>query len=369
MTLPTIAISHQTIVDGDAIGNDILGMYSILRNHGYDVGLIAENLTEDLKDFQLSSRQLDIFLENKDSILIYHHSVYWKYGEEILDKFKGKACFKFHNITPPHFFERYSSFYYEICLQGVKQTERLLKKFGYSFWWGDSDFNSHQLQAYGLKPELSITVPPFTHLEKLEVVDPNFSLIDSLISNGGNNVLFVGRVAPNKGHIHLMKTLRHYKENYDDNIHLWLVGSMDQQELKLYNMQLFDLIGKFNLRDSISFIDKISEKDLKSYYLSCDEFLCMSEHEGFCVPIIEAQKFNLPVVAYSGTALQETIGGNQITFDTFDYDFSASALYTVFSDEKIQDFCRKYGSENVSSRFSQDKIRNKFFAAFQAAGS
>ncbi|OPX65139.1 MULTISPECIES: glycosyltransferase [unclassified Methanoregula] len=369
MTLPTIAIAHQTIVDGDAIGNDILGMYSILRNQGYEVGLIAENLTNDLKGFQLNSRQHDRFMENKNSVLIYHHSVYWKEGEEILNKFKGKTFFKFHNITPPHFFEKYSSFYYEICLQGMRQTDRLLKKFCHSFWWGDSEFNSRQLKAGGLKPEFSLTIPPFTQLEKLKNVEPNFSLIDSLIGNNCNNVLFVGRVAPNKGHIHLMKTLRNYKENYDNKIHLWLVGSMDQQELQLYNIMLLDLIRKYNLKDSISFIDKISEKDLKSYYISCDEFLCMSEHEGFCVPIIEAQKFELPVIAHSGTALLETIGNKQIMFDTFDYDFSASALYTVFSDEKIQDFCRKYGSENVTSRFSQEIIQKKFLTAFQMTGS
>lgn len=365
MKKPIIVIAHQTIIDGDAIGNDIVGMHYTLINEGYNVGLISEYSSDILKKYQMNSASIHNFLENTDSILIYHHSIFWEFGENLLDRFKGKIIFKFHNITPPQFFWDFSSIHYEKCLQGIEQTKRFFNRYKNSMWWGDSSFNSLQLQQIGLKPSQIITVPPFNRLDALEKIEPNYKIIEDLIENNCNNVLFVGRVAPNKGHIHLINIIKAYKENYDSNIHLWILGPIDHDHLKIYFNHLSSLIENYGLDRNISFVDKKPESDIKAYYLSCDEFLCMSEHEGFCIPIIEAQQLMLPVVTYGGAALSETTGKNQIILDSFDYPFAASALFTIYTDENVKKFCKKNGRINVDLKYSSEKIRNEFMSAFE----
>jgi glycosyltransferase involved in cell wall biosynthesis len=364
MTLPKVAIAHQTIVDGDAVGNDIRGMFTTLLNNGYNTGLISEYISDPIKRFHLNQIKIKQFLENPDSVLIYHHSIFWEWGEELLEQFKGLIFFKFHNITPPHFFSNYSSLHYEKCHRGIEQTIRLISKYPDVIWWADSDFNAGFLQDLGADPKHTVILPPFNQIEKLKGIEPDFRIIDSLINNNCNNILFVGRVAPNKGHKHLIETIKRYKESYHPEVHLWILGEIDREYLGQYFNQLSELIHHFRLEKNISFIGKIPDAEVKAYFLACDEYLCMSEHEGFCVPIIEAQEFSLPVVTFGGTALRETTGRNQIILDTLDYDLTASALFTVYHDEKIKRFCKKHGLINVNSRFSPEKISNAFLCAF-----
>jgi glycosyltransferase involved in cell wall biosynthesis len=206
-------------------------------------------------------------------------------------------------------------------------------------------------------------VPPFNVIDELDGIEPNFNLIDSIVNNKKNNILFVGRVAPNKGHMHLIETINAYKNMFDSNVHLWVVGALDTDNCKLYNEQLSALIKKHGLDNDITFSGKQPIENLKAYYLACDEFLCTSEHEGFCVPIIEAQKLMLPVISLGGTALSETVGKNQIILKNTDYDYAASALFTLFTDENIRKFCRNYGLINYNSRFTNAAIKEQFIYA------
>jgi glycosyltransferase involved in cell wall biosynthesis len=360
-----VGIASQTIRDGDAVGNDITGMYCTLANEGFDVGLISEYVSDSLADYQMDPAGIQNFVEDKDAVLIYHHSIFWEFGEHILEKFKGKIIFRFHNITPPHFFKDYSNIHYEKCLKGQEQTNRFIKRYKNSPWWGASVFNAIQLEQSGLDRVRTMIVPPFNRIDAIEKIDPNYKIIDDLIKNNDNNVLFIGRVVPNKGHVHLIHCIKEYKKNYDSNIHLWIIGQIDHDHLNAYGNQLAMLIKKFGLERNISFVGKIPENDIKSYYLGCDEYLCMSEHEGFCVPIIEAQQMMLPVITYGGSALRETTGKNQIILDSFDYPFAASALFTLFTDEKVRNYCKKHGLINAESNFSTEKIKNGFMSAFE----
>lgn len=365
MKKPRIAIAHQTITDADAVGNDIMSMYHILKKNGYETNLIAEYFSENIRDLQMDTGNIHNFIENENSILIYHHSIFWDYGERLLERFKGKIIFKFHNITPPFFFKEYSYTDYQKCVNGIDQTQRYVIRHNNSQWWVDSTFNSVQLQQTGVEKERITVIPPFNRLEALEKIEPNFRIIDEIIKNKSNNVLFIGRVAPNKGHIHLIKVIKKYKEFYNSNIHLWVLGPIDQDPHNSYYPQLSMRIKKFGLENNVSFVGKVPESDLKAYYLGCDELLCMSEHEGFCLPIIEAQRMMLPVVTYGGSALRETAGENQIILDTLDYSFAASALFTLYNDESVRNFCKKCGRMNVDSRFSSEKNCTKFFSAFE----
>ena len=356
--MTNVIIAHQTITDRDAIGHDILGMYETLIEQGHNVYAYSEYCLGKAKSLPTSSTINKKLFEDKNNIIIYHHSIFWEGGEKILSEFKGKKIFKYHNITPPDYFINFSDINYQKCKEGIEQTKRLVGRFKDSLWICDSEFNRQDLFRHGLRPGHCSIVPPFNVLEDLEKQEPNFQLVESLIDNNSNNVLFVGRVAPNKGHIHLINIIKKYKDIYDTNVHLWVVGSVDHN-IQRYNNELYKIIKKYNLEKNITFTDSQPIENLRAYYLACDEFLCFSEHEGFCVPIIEAQKMMLPVVTYGESALSDTVGKNQIVLNDFDYTFAASALYTIYKEDNVQDFCRYNGLLNVNSRFSNHVIKDK----------
>lgn len=364
MTMQNIIIAHQTVAEGDAIGHDILGMCDTLNQLGYKAHIYAENYLGKAKHYEIDSVKLSKLSKSSNNLLIYHHSIFWENGEKILSTFNGRKIFKFHNITPSDYFRNYSDSLYARCHHGIEQTKRLVKKYGECIWWGDSNYNCQNLQELGVLHDFCLTVPPFNVLSELVSIEPNFEIVDSLVNNRKNNILFLGRVAPNKGHKHLIETINIYRQMYGTAVHLWIVGSIDNNECKSYNDELARLIRDYGLTKNITFTDKLSIEDIKAYYLACDSFLCLSEHEGFCVPIIEAQKLMLPIVTLGGSALCETIGQNQIIVDNLDYNFAASALYTIYSDDRVNKFCIHNGLANVDSRFAKDIIKNKFISAF-----
>jgi glycosyltransferase involved in cell wall biosynthesis len=358
-----VVIAHQTITEGDAIGHDIMGMYDTLTELGYNTSLYTEYSFGRSSQLRQSSSQLRGILGKEDTILIYHHSIHWEAGEKAISNFRGKIIFRYHNITPPDFFRSFSDSHYYKCSMGIEQTKRLINRHKNAVWWSASEFNNTDLKEMGLEPNKCVVVPPFNVVEELDGVEPNFNLIDLIIDNKNNNVLFVGRVAPNKGHTHLIETINAYKNMFDSNVHLWIVGALDNDNSRLYNEHLKAQIRKNGLDDDITFLGKQPIENLKAYYLGCDEFLCTSEHEGFCVPIIEAQKLMLPVITLGNTALSETVGKNQIVLKNMNYDYAASAVFTLYTEEKIRKFCRKYGLINYDSRFTNAVIKERFVSA------
>ena len=118
-----ISIAHENISEKDAIGHDILGMAKLLRELGVEVTLFGQNFSEGVCEQYNTCCSMESLIENKSSILIYHHSVYWEEGSELLENFKGEIIFKFHNVTPFHYFSKYSALYEDFCKKGNSQTK------------------------------------------------------------------------------------------------------------------------------------------------------------------------------------------------------------------------------------------------------
>ncbi len=327
-------ITATAIMENDAIGNDVLKELECLNNNGFDVYLYAEKIDERYNSYLLDLAKLNKMVQQRDTILIYHHGTYWPYGEEMINNASCKIYLKYHNITPASFFEEYSSELYNSTLFGREQTERLVRSGKIHRYLPDSTFNGEELLSYGANSAQIFTLPPFHRVEEFAAVEANPKIIDEL-ADGRINVLFVGRIAPNKGCEHLIEVIRIYRELYDDNIRLNLVGGLDER-LGDYFDELNNRINAYGLADMIQFRQKVSFKDLKSYYQASDIFLLMSEHEGFCVPILEAQYNKLPIVALNRCAVKETLGENQVLFDELDYaEFAVSINMIVNSSEYI----------------------------------
>lgn len=348
-------IMHQTVTKHDAIGNDIEAMYFLLNENNYECVVYAENKQND-KVRYIDIAELDQQIKMRENIIIYHHSVNWSSGYEILKRADCRIVFRYHNITPPHFFENYNIFHYQQCREGRKLTTKLLKEFSDSMWISASKYNVSDLK--GISNKQIFVCPPFHKIEQWTKNMPDETILAKLLESEAINILFVGRVVPNKGHLFLLEILRIFRLNYNKEIKLHIIGKFDDG-LATYNELITQKIEEYYLQDSIEFIGEINDSSLLSYYLGCDIMVCVSEHEGFCVPIIEAQYNRLPIIALNECAVPETIGKNQLVLEKNAGDFAA-AIKVIYDLPEYQKYLIEYGMKNYEQRFSNQKISKTF---------
>ena len=345
---------HQTVAKHDAIGNDIEKVAEVCSiNH--ESYVFADNMFNE-KLVYISEEQLLTYIQQENNLLIYHHSVFWDKGEKILDKAKCKIMIKYHNITPETFFEGYHQHHYEQCKFGRAQTLSIARKYDV-LWMCDSLYNSLDISEIVDQNRICI-VPPFNKIEEWCHKTPEEKLLSKLMNSKEINLLFVGRVAPNKNHLFLLDILRSYIGNYNENVILRIIGKMDK-DLEKYNNELTAYIEKYALYENVEFIGEVNEQKLLSYYLGSDIFLCASEHEGFCVPLLESQYFMLPVIAKSTSAVTDTMGNNQILLGEDEKEYS-SAIHLLYGKQAARHLVRIKGKENYNIRFTNDLIKNKF---------
>lgn len=350
-----VIILHQTVTNHDAIGNDIEMMYRIF-NKKWKCYIYAQNQFNRELNY-ISEEELDFELNQVDTIFIYHHSVFWKAGEEILNKAKGKIIIRYHNITPAEFFEGYNENHFSQCSLGRKQTVRLAKIFSDAVWLVDSNYNAEDIIAYVAKENIFVC-PPFHKIEEWADKKPDENVLKELVNNQMINLLFVGRVVPNKGHILLIDILYSFCKNYDNKVKLRVIGKFDDGLAK-YNDLIKEKINRYGLGNYIEFIGEINDATLMSYYLGSDIFICTSEHEGFCVPIVEANYFGLPIIARNSSAIPETMGKGEVILQE-DEKAYAAAIHVIMGDIRARKMLIKNGQNNYNTRFQYNTIYDTF---------
>ncbi len=355
-----ILIMTPSLHEHDAVGNDVLQQYYSLGEKGWESYIYAELADEPISHLTADISAVDEIILDPDNVIIYHHCVFWRQGEEIVNRTKAKLIMKYHCITPSVFFEKYNIDYVNATKPGIEQTERFVKSGKFRRFIGASEFNNRDLELYSaLKSDLS-TLAPFHKIEDFGHAGINVRLKEEL-SNGGLNVLFVGRVVPNKGHKHLIATIREYVNRYDRNIHLNIIGYIDPG-LNGYYVELNELITENGLSKVISFRQGVSLQDLHTFYSYSSIFLLMSDHEGFCVPILEAQYHKMPIIALDRCAVKETLGDEQIIIDEPDYELFAAAIHIIGKDETIRQYLVERGYDNFKkyqNRILSDKLAEK----------
>ena len=349
-----VVLLHQTIARHDAVGNDIAHMVEILRRQ-HEVSVYCEYLlNRGLK--QISREMLLEIGQDEENLLIYHHSNYWEEGEAILNSVRAKVIIRYHNITPAFFFEPYFEKYCLLCKKGREQTERVFREHPDFCWMGASCYNLADAGIYG-HPNTTI-VPPFNNAGQWRDTVPNEAVLRFLLESTTFNILFVGRVSPNKGHKALIEIVREYGSRYGHDISLHIIGKRDEA-LLTYNQELDGIISDYGLGSHIRWVPEIDDPTLLAYYLGCDLYLTCSDHEGFCIPIIEAQSFRLPVVAKGSTAVPETMGEGQVLWGDRTSDY-VDEIRKIVENPAYKDHLIEKGLKNYQRRFTNRRIENKF---------
>jgi glycosyltransferase involved in cell wall biosynthesis len=119
------------------------------------------------------------------------------------------------------------------------------------------------------------------------------------------------------------------------------------------------------LQRSIRFVGSVPDGTLAAHYRSADVFLCLSDHEGFCVPLLEAMHNRVPIVAYGAAAVPETVADAALVLPSKEPVLVAAAVHRVAGDAALRDRLAAAGTERLAA-FSLDRSKAAFRRAVEA---
>jgi len=320
---------HQVLATlgyGDAIGHEVLGVQRVLGDAGYESEIFVETADPRLEDHTLDYREM-IGAIAPDDVLIHHFSIGSR-ASRTAYALPGRMALVYHNITPPQYFVGVHKDLVKLCFRGRRELTAYVDRSDLAL--GDSEFNRAELEALGF-PRTGVlpVVPDFSHLDV-----PSSRLLAAGFDDGWTNVMFVGRVIPNKKFETVIRAFHVYRTRHNPRARLLLVGSYSGFERYLAMLQ--ELIARLGTPD-VHFLGHISNEELTALYDVADLFLCASAHEGFCVPIAEAFYKRVPVLAYAATAVPETMDGGGVLYDTTDPLEIARLMETVLDDPRLEE--------------------------------
>ena len=250
----------------------------------------------------------------------------------------------YHNITPPEYFLGVHDQLVRQCFHG--RRELLAYRSRVDLALGDSEFNRQELEAAGFASTAVLpVVPGFDHLE----VRPDTRVIDAF-DDEWTNVLFVGRVVPNKRPDNLIRYFHAYKTLYNRHARLIIAGSYGGFDA--YLAQLHQLVARLGVED-VHILGQVTNEELTALYDVADLFLCASEHEGFCVPLIESFYKHVPVLAYAATAVPATMDGGGVLYDTRD----PRQVATLMQSDRVRMAISRIASSRPRTRRSRGCAR------------
>lgn len=354
-----IGILTPSIVMADAVSHDVIGMSQVLAAQGHEVRLFAANWTIAEPEVRHVKR-IRAYLKDHSGLLIYHHSVGWDAGLAMLKEVNCKRIIKYHNVTPPEFYDGVSEDYRHVCQAGRDQLNTIAHA-GCALYLSDSEYNMRELIGAGASQSVSLVVPPFHQINRSTALEADLSILDAY-RDGKTNILMVGRVAPNKGHALLIDAFAAYHYDYNDDSRLLIVGKEDER-LRAYTEVLHKKVQQLGLDNAVNFTGEVSETALKAYYLVADVFMITSEHEGFCVPLVEAMAMKVPIVAYGSSAVPGTVGRAGLVWQEPDPELLAASLHCIIEDESLAAALGVMGWRRYQHFYTNEKIAAQFLQA------
>ncbi|MET1002310.1 MAG: glycosyltransferase [Acidimicrobiia bacterium] len=293
---------HQVLAGaspGDAITSAALELRDLLRQVGpsevyarHVVPALAHEVRSLSKYPTRSSRD----------VLIYHASIGEPQVHAFLLSRREPIVVVYHNVTPAGYFVPWDTAFAELLELGRSELVDLQHRVIAAV--ADSTFNAVELEAMGYSDVL--VIPPVLDPHRLVGIEPHaptLSHLDNAME--GPFLLFVGQLLPHKRPDFLVKAMHVATTYLDVDAYLMLVG---HTRLPSYSSAIDEKIRELNL-PRVHLMGAIDESRLAAMYSRAQAFVTASEHEGFCVPLLEAMAFGVPVVARRFAAIPETLGG------------------------------------------------------------
>jgi glycosyltransferase involved in cell wall biosynthesis len=268
-----------------------------------------------------------------------------------LVNYPGRKIVVYHNITPFEYFYGYSRANYDLTYLGREGLNFLKDKVERCF--ADSQFNKTDLRETGYSCPIDVLpiIVPFDDYNKT----PNQDILKQY-DDDWVNILFVGRIAPNKKPEDIIRAFAYYKTHINPKSRLFLAGSYNGMET--YHRQLQKYVHALGIKDVI-FTGHTKFDQLLAFYKLADVFLCMSEHEGFCVPLLEAMHFDVPIVAYKAAAVPDTMGKSGIVVDEKNPALIGKLIERLVTDSALRQAVIS-GQQDRLKDFSYERTKETF---------
>jgi glycosyltransferase involved in cell wall biosynthesis len=333
----TIAI-HQllpTLRREDAIGNYALNLRSFFRGKGFDSSIFVYR--REAHDHDALPWTAHRKASSKDNIALLHTAVASPL-DEYFRRLPDKKVLVYHNITPGEYLVHTDP----LGARSAWLARRVLRSLAPAVQAAvaDSFFNARELSALGF-PSPSV-IPLIFDWTRLEGEADEELLLR--LGDGKTNILFVGKLAPNKKQEDAIKVFYRYHRSWNPDSRLILVG--DYSGDPAYARSLFTLVERLDLNDVV-FAGKVTPEELRACYHRAHIFLSLSEHEGFGVPLVESLFYRVPVLAYAATAVPETLGGAGIVFSEKNPEEIACLLHRIVSDHALKERVLKTQDERL----------------------
>lgn len=340
---------------GDAVGNDVLAINRALTEAGYITGIFTKAIHKKIKE--PNAFLIDLLPElTAEDIVIYHYAAADEF-QELIEELEAKIVLRYHNVTPPAFFHGYDKIAEKVTSEGLKQIEEMKDAIDYGLTV--SEYNKSDLENMGYECPIAVApiLIPFDDYRR----EPSADVI-SRYSDGKTNIVFVGRIAPNKRFEDVIDCFIEYKKRYDKDARLFLVGNYDEKNA--YYQYLKGYVKGIEAEDVV-FPGHIPFNEILAYYRIADLFLCMSEHEGFCVPLVEAMFFKVPIVAYASTAIPGTLNGSGVLVESKEPADVAAKMHQVVTDEAYRNEIIEGQNERLLD-FGYDGIKEQILEEIAA---
>lgn len=314
---------HPSFSPSDGICNSMLEIQKLCLENGFNSNIFAQFIHPKLRKNAFVYNKIAKKLGSKDVLLI-HYSIGSPLFKTIIE-LPVKKILIYHNVTNPKFFEGIDSELYINTTRGLQELRAFADKVDHAF--ADSTYNKQDLENKGFK-NVKVT-PLIVDFDKYNL-KPDKKVINKFNDNW-KNIIFVGRIAPHKKQEDVIKSFYVYKTFLNPKSRLFIVGLA----VDTYIEALKKLVKDLKLED-VFFPGHISFNELLSYYHLADCFVCMSEHEGFCVPLLESMYFEIPIIAFHSTAVPETLGSSGILLKDKDYLLIAELVNNLCTNEELQ---------------------------------
>lgn len=311
---------------GDAIGDSARLMRDAFRRWGHVADVYALELDEDVAgDGRPWS---DWRPGGPDDVVILHYALPSILSAALRDH-RGRRVLIHHNVTPPGFFVGYDPEMVHICTVGQAELRTLAGHVDLAL--GDSEFNRQDLEAAGF--DRTGVLPIFMDFARYRET-PN-PVLRRLLEDGRTNVLFVGRLAPNKRQDDLVRLASYWKKFIAPDVRLVLVGKPPRRR------HYFDALQSLAYEEGFTpwevlFPGHVSHDELLAFYASADVFVSLSAHEGFGVPLVESMLMDVPVVAHRVTAVGDTLGAAGVQFAERRLDEMAEVAHQLAHDPALR---------------------------------
>ena len=334
----------EALTPGDAISAAVLAMDALMKKRGIACGLFVGRGGDRCNAGAVSADKMPGILQPGDW-LFYQFST----GSALNDFFAAQRCHRvmvYQNVTPAACFEPYDPPLADRLRWGREQLREIVPMLDFAI--ASSEYSAQELRTLGCERVYVLSVPVDFSRYGGEA-DPT---LKARLSDGKKNILFVGRQVPNKCIEDVLLFSDYYACASGDSCRVVLAGD---RSLRSYGKK----IDALPLSVEVCNLGRVSQKELCALYETAELFLCMSEHEGFCIPLLESMHYGVPVLAYAAAAVPETLGEGGQIFTEKNFPAVAEKMYALLHDGEERKRMRDAQKKRLAD-FAEEKVMERF---------